>query len=82
MKKFVNILLVLVMLFSIAVPAAAVTDDFVPSYMSKENYDACASRKALVFIPDAGHGLSYPVNKQVYLQTLYDFFGPDLSAKK
>ena len=58
------------------------TDDFVPSYMSKENYDACASRKALVFIPDAGHGLSYPVNKQVYLQTLYDFFGPELGCLK
>ena len=53
-------------------------DDFVPCYMSKENYDACASRKALVIIPNAGHGLSYPVDKQVYLQTLDDFFGPEL----
>lgn len=35
MKKLVNILLVLVMLFSIAVPAAAVTDDFVPSITDK-----------------------------------------------
>lgn len=57
-------------------------DDFVPCYMSKENYDACASRKALVIIPGAGHGLSYPVDKQIYLQTLKDFFGPELSADK
>ena len=57
-------------------------DDFVPCYMSKENYDACASRKALVIIPGAGHGLSYPVDKQTYLQTLRDFFGPELSADK
>jgi len=36
MKKLVNILLVLVMLFSIAVPAAAVNEDFVPSITEKD----------------------------------------------
>ena len=50
-------------------------DDFVPCYMSKQNYDACPSRKALVTIPGAGHGLSYPVAKEQYLQAMRDFFG-------
>jgi fermentation-respiration switch protein FrsA (DUF1100 family) len=50
--------------------------------MSRENYEACASRKELVFIAGAGHGLAYPVDKQKYLQTLGDFFGPELSAKE
>ncbi len=49
-------------------------DDFVPCYMSKENYDACTSRKQLVTIPGAGHGLSYPVDPERYLSTLKSFF--------
>lgn len=56
------------------------TDDFVPYEMSKENFDACASRKMLVTTPGAGHGLCYPVDPEGYLQALRDFFGPDLSA--
>jgi fermentation-respiration switch protein FrsA (DUF1100 family) len=50
-------------------------DAFVPCYMSKINYDACPTRKALVTIPGAGHGLSYPVSKEQYLQAMRDFFG-------
>ena len=57
------------------------TDDFVPYEMSKENFDACTSRKMLVTTPDAGHGLCYPVDPKGYLQALRDFFGPELSAK-
>ena len=53
-------------------------DDFVPCSMSKENYDACTSRKELVIIPDAGHGLAYPADKFGYLEALDAFFGPDL----
>lgn len=56
-------------------------DDFVPCSMSKENFDACAARKALVTIPGAGHGLSYPKDPETYLQTLADFFGPNASAQ-
>lgn len=56
-------------------------DAFVPAEMSKENYDACASRKALVTTPGAGHGLCYPVDPEGYLQALRDFFGPELSIK-
>ena len=55
------------------------TDDFVPCYMSRTNFEACASRKALVTIPGAGHGLCYPVDRDRYVQTLADFFGPEAS---
>ena len=54
-------------------------DDFVPCAMSRAAYDACASRKCLVTIPGAGHGLSFPKDPDTYLQTLADFFGPEAS---
>ena len=54
-------------------------DRFVPCDMSRENFEACASRKRLVTIPGAGHGLSYAVDPQRYLEELRDFFGPDAS---
>ncbi len=50
-------------------------DDFVPCHMSRDNFEACASRKMLVTIPGAGHGLSYPADKERYLKALSDFFG-------
>lgn len=49
-------------------------DDFVPCYMSQINYDACVSRKQLVTIPGAGHGLCYAVDPEKYLETLKAFF--------
>jgi dipeptidyl aminopeptidase/acylaminoacyl peptidase len=56
-------------------------DDFVPAWMSQANYDACTSKKELVLIPGAGHGLSYPVDPERYLESLRQFFGPDASFK-
>ena len=56
-------------------------DDFVPCYMSQENYDACASRKALFTVPGAGHGLSFPAMQEWYIRKLGEFFGPEASAK-
>jgi len=55
-------------------------DDYVPCSMSRENYDACPTRKRLVLIPGAGHGLSYPIAPEYYRSTLKEFFGPDASA--
>ncbi len=49
-------------------------DDYVPSYMSRRNYDSCSSRKKLVLIPGAGHGLSFPVDPERYVQEMADFF--------
>ncbi len=56
------------------------SDDYVPCDMSRVNYEACTSRKMLVTIPGAGHGLSYPVAPERYLQSLRDFFGTEASA--
>lgn len=52
-------------------------DDYVPSYMSRINYDACPSRKQLVMVPGAGHGLSYPMDPQGYIRAARDFFHGD-----
>ncbi len=57
-------------------------DDYVPCQMSKINFDACKSKKELVFIKGAGHGLSYPVDPEYYLKTLKDFFGEEASFKE
>ena len=55
------------------------SDDFVPCQMSRETYDACQSRKLLVTVPGAGHGLSYPVQPDRYLDSLRTFFGEEAS---
>lgn len=55
-------------------------DDYVPCYMSKENFEACASRKRLVTVPGAGHGLSYVVDLEGYLSSVREFFGPELCS--
>lgn len=49
------------------------SDDFVPCDMSREMYDACASLKKLVTVPDAGHGLAFPINEENYLEALRQF---------
>lgn len=54
-------------------------DNFVPCDMSRENYEACASRKMLVTMPGAGHGLCYPVEPERYLSSLREFFGSEFS---
>ena len=54
-------------------------DGFVPCRMSRINFDACVSRKELVIVPGADHGLSYPVAPDRYLKALWTFFGPEAS---
>lgn len=56
------------------------TDDYVPCEMSRINYDACTAKKQLVIIPGAGHGLSYAVDPDTYLNTLREFFGEEASC--
>ncbi|MEE0946574.1 MAG: alpha/beta hydrolase [Acutalibacteraceae bacterium] len=52
------------------------TDDkFVPYYMSEQIFEVTASKKRLILIDDAGHGLSYLKNPNRYLNELSDFFG-------
>lgn len=49
-------------------------DDYVPCYMSQITYDACRTRKKLVMIPGAGHGLGFPVAPELYIQEMQNFF--------
>ena len=49
-------------------------DDYVPCEMSRVNYLACSSRKRLVLIHGAGHGLAYPVSPEYYLHEAGEFF--------
>ncbi len=55
-------------------------DDFVPPEMSRKNYDACAARKHLLLIPDAGHCLGYVEAPERYLKELNEFFAPELNT--
>ena len=48
-------------------------DDFVPYSMSKKMYDECTALKSLVPIENAGHGLAYIIDSELYLQSLIDF---------
>lgn len=50
------------------------TDAFVPYEMSVENYNACSSKKRLVTVKNAGHGLAYAVDPELYLREITDFF--------
>lgn len=56
-------------------------DDFVPCHMSASVFEACPTRKQLVIVPSAGHGLAFPMDQERYLQTLQAFFGPEASAE-
>ena len=57
-------------------------DDYVPCEMSRINYEACTAKKKLVIIPRAGHGLSYPVAPDTYLNALREFFGEEASYQE
>lgn len=49
-------------------------DDYVPFEMSQLNFDACPSRKQLILVPGAGHGLCFPADQDGYLSALNEFF--------
>ncbi len=48
-------------------------DRFVPCSMSQECYDACKSEKRIVFVKDAGHGISYCVDAKLYEKEVLAF---------
>ena len=56
-------------------------DDFVPCHMSRELYEACPTRKSILTVPGADHGLSYVIAPEKYLEFLADFFGPEGSFR-
>ncbi|MBR6772256.1 MAG: alpha/beta hydrolase [Clostridia bacterium] len=57
------------------------SDDFVPCEMSKACFDACSAPKKLVTVPNAGHGLSYLVDPELYLSSLAEFY-PEYTVVK
>lgn len=48
-------------------------DKFVPCEMSKRLYEACPSKKILLTVPSAGHGLSFLINPELYFEKLDKF---------
>lgn len=48
-------------------------DDFVPTWMSKKNYEQCSSEKELLLVENAAHGASYYENHELYENTVRRF---------
>ena len=49
-------------------------DDFVPFYMTRQNYDMCRSPKMLVVSEDAGHAMTFLHEREKYLEAMERFF--------
>jgi len=49
-------------------------DHFVPIEMTYQNYKTCISKKYLLVVPGAEHGMSYVYNKDGYEQATIDFW--------
>ena len=49
-------------------------DNLVPCDMSRENYEACISPKAIFTAPGAGHGLCYLATGDDYIRALREFW--------
>ncbi len=48
-------------------------DDYVPCEMSKRLFEACNSKKELVTVPNAGHGLAFLVGNELYFERVTNF---------
>ncbi len=48
-------------------------DAYVPCEMSVQNYEVCTAEKRLVIVQKAGHGLSYMLDGEGYLNALREF---------
>lgn len=51
-----------------------VQDGFVPAYMSERNFEACASKKQLILVEKADHGMSYLMEPERCEAALRAFF--------
>ena len=58
------------------------TDDFVPCDMSRKLYDLCPTKKAIMTVPGAGHGLSYALQPKEYRKFLNEFLGPEMTYQR
>ena len=57
-------------------------DNFVPCRMSREAYDAARCPKTLLTVPGAGHGRSYLVQKERYINMLSEFLRSNLEREE
>lgn len=48
-------------------------DNFVPTWMSEKNYEACKSPKKLLLVENASHAASYYENHELYEKTAAEF---------
>lgn len=48
-------------------------DDFVPSFMTQQGYDACTGEKELLLVDGAGHGVSFLKDKETYTKRIIAF---------
>lgn len=48
-------------------------DDFVPCSMTEEGFNACCGEKELLLVPEAGHGVSFLVDKTKYTERVISF---------
>lgn len=48
-------------------------DDYVPFSMSEQLYEVCPTKKKLIIIPNAYHGLAYPENPTMYIKGIKEF---------
>ena len=48
-------------------------DDYVPCFMTKQGFEACAGEKDLLIVEGAGHGLSCLVDKETYTKRILAF---------
>lgn len=46
-------------------------DDFVPTEMTRRSFDACGGDKTLLLVEGAGHGVSFLVAREAYLEKIY-----------
>jgi len=49
------------------------SDDFVPSDMTRQGYDSCFGPKEILLVEGAGHGTSFLVDKQTYITRVIAF---------
>ncbi len=55
-------------------------DDYVPTWMSLENYKACASKKEILIVENAVHAVSFLIDPELCRETMYKFLDENLES--
>ena len=54
-------------------------DNFVPYHMTRQGYEACTSKKRILLVEGAGHGISFLVDKESYTKAVISFLEENLN---